>query len=656
MGDVTPIAPIPIIEAALPIAAIPWIVLPSPRANLTGIGFRVADLPPAVQQAFRKGAGAWREAARAAIAAGITDASLLADLIFFMQHPERMSGDVGRPIERTEDEFIKLRAEWELDLSIARRFLKPSFIPDVFLPENRSRKYEEFVARRTTGKVTLMIHGRNSDGKGPASQQGQWLGGFRDALETYERMQETVESLRAGDSLYFTSWQFNPLFVPIPPTGTGTPPTRNWGHLLTEKAAEGVKIRVIIAQHLRMPFYGNVSPFMTNLSLIDNLVNALPAGKRDNFKYIVSALPDDRGVHHQKLMIAIDEKRAVAYCGGLDLSDGRNPRNWWVHWVWHDAAAKLEGLIARDFERQFVELWNRDRGKSTVPPLAGWKGFERLTLGRATAADKAGAVNRHPVQMQRTVSEGIEPSKIRRDDIWRGYFRLIGRATRFIYLEDQYFNEPKLADALVQQVRAVPGLIVMILAGTGTDDRQEVNPNLPPGFERDKQQALVDVTNNGFALRLAFFEKLKVLHPTHLRVYTLNYRDGITHSKLLLVDDAALTLGSANANPRGFFLDTEVNFTLDHAESVRDFRLRLWAHNLGLPVDDVARWNFGDFFPRWDAVAKQHDLLRATPEKMKGEGVIPFLPWDDKDKRYRKGRRGPIRFGRIEFPAPDVLF
>ncbi len=68
--------------------------------------------------------------------------------------------------------------------------------------------------------------------------------------------------------------------------------------------------------------------------------------------------------------------------------------------------AKLEGRIAYDLERQFVELWNRDRSKLTVAPLAGWKPFEKLAASSPGSDDKAGVLNPHPVQMLRTVSNG----------------------------------------------------------------------------------------------------------------------------------------------------------------------------------------------------------------------------------------------------------
>lgn len=651
-NDISGIPPIAGIDPIAPIAAIPGFASPA-TANLGG-PFNVASLPATVKQTFKKGDGAWREAVQEAIDAGIVDPQRLADLMFFMQHPERMTAGVGKVIEEKEPEFVKLRAEWILDSTIVMRILKPSIKPTVFVPARLSTNYEDYVAAPTTGRITLMVHGRNSNGSGHTTSAGVF-DGFRDELETFDRMEETVESLGPGDSAYIANWQFVPteLLLTADPSGSKT---RSWGDLLADKANDGVKIRVIIAQH---PLG---SMFMTDLAPLDAVIASLPAAGRDNFKYLVSAHPHFLGVHHQKFMVARKGKSTIAFCGGLDISfnrapQGRTSSRWSLGFVWHDVAAKLEGKIAHDLEREFVEHWNRERDESKVKPLAGWKPLEELRQPGLSPADTSSRLNPHALQMLRTVSVGPAPANIRRDDIWRGYFRLIGRATRFIYLEDQYFHEPKLADAIVKQAESQPALLVIVMVGTGTDDLQTVDPKAT-GVELAKQRVLVDATQNAFALRLEFFKRLSVapLTPNRLRVYTLNYAGGILHSKFILVDDEALSVGSANANPRGFFFDTELNVIVDDAEVTKSLRNRLWGHDLGIAPDQVATWSVPQFLDRWDSIAKFNQRLHATPDKMVGEGVIPFKPLDPKDPRFRAGKRGPIRTPLGNIDPTESLF
>ena len=601
---------------------------PQGSKSTAGRAFRLGTLPLKVQQIFMNGPAAWREAVREAIDKGIKDVAALADIIFFMQHPERMGAGTGKLINSKEPDFFKLRVEWVHYQTIVTRILKPSTKPTVFLPARVSSNYEDFVARPTTGRITLMVNGRNWNG----------AGGFVDHVSTFDRMQETVESLGPGDSVFIANWQFFPTELPLTIARSSI---ANWGELLALKAKEGVKVRVIIAQH--PPF----SIFMTKLTPLDKVITTKPTeldAKPDNFKYIVTPHAHLLGVHHQKFMVARKGKRTVAFCGGIDISFNRTPAGWGTKFVWHDVGAKLEGLIARDFEREFVERWNHESANSKAKPLPQWKPFEKLTKAAASRDDQVAGVNEHPLQMHRTLSRGLNhPSDIRRDDVWRGYFRLIGRATRFIYLENQYFQEPKIADAIVKQAEAQPDLIVIVLAGTGTDDRQSVDPKATD-FERAKQQAAVDVTQNAFALRHEFFKRLfsaPLNSSNRLRVYTLQYPEGMLHSKLILVDDEALSVGSANANPRGFFFDSEINVMLDHPATVRNFRLDLWAHNLGVMPHNVDKWIVSNFIATWDALAASN--LQKPPDRMVGERVIPFNPLDPSDPRFRQGRRGSIR-------------
>ena len=107
-------------------------------------------------------------------------------------------------------------------------------------------------------------------------------------------------------------------------------------------------------------------------------------------------------------------------------------------------------------------------------------------------------------------------------------------------------------------------------------------------------------------------------------------------------------MGSANANQRGFFVDTELNVMLDHAETVKNFRQQLWSHNLGFLPAIVARWKVSDFIAQWDIIASHNKTHEKTPNKMVGEGIIRFNPLDPKDPRSK------INMERVP-GLPDIL-
>ena len=57
------------------------------------------------------------------------------------------------------------------------------------------------------------------------------------------------------------------------------------------------------------------------------------------------------------------------------------------------------------------------------------------------------------------------------------------------------------------------------------------------------------------------------------------------HAKVGIVDDAWMTVGSANLNEHSLFNDTEVNVVLRDSDFIRAARLRLWEEHLEQPAD-----------------------------------------------------------------------
>uniref|UniRef100_I2Q590 Phosphatidylserine/phosphatidylglycerophosphate/ cardiolipin synthase n=1 Tax=Desulfovibrio sp. U5L TaxID=596152 RepID=I2Q590_9BACT len=591
--------------------------------------FRVDRLPQKAQTQFAKtDSAAWRDAVDAAIAAGVKNPNDLADLIFFMQHRDRVDRQVGKPIDKADPNFFKLRAEWNLYHTIASRRLTPSTSCSVFLPARPSGDYEQYVAKPTTGRITLLINGRTS---------------ATPKTDAFDSMQQAVESLGKNDVVYLSAFQFNTTKL----TGPKPPGIATWTDLFVSKAKQGVKIRIIMTD---IPENGPTG-WKSNLDDLKKAVERsdFPVSARDNLKYIVSMHPaklqfqivsftkkivkvvQTGGIsahvatHHQKFMVVIEDGSTVAYCGGLDISPQRTPEGWpniklqpANALVWHDTHVKLEGLIARDLEREFILRWNREKDASTAGRLADWKPFENLGQAPLSAADREAARNIHKLQMHRTVSVGATPPDIRRDDVWQGYFRLIGCAMRYLYMENQYFHVPEMADAIVKQAEAQPDLIVIIVVAFQIDD--------PTNQFTDHGRAL----QNEFFKRL--FARFSKIPNNRLRVYTMVGR--LVHAKLILADDQALSVGSTNADARDFFMDTQLNVMLDAPEAAKEFRHQLWSHDLGVPETTVAAWTVSDFLPQWDLIAMANEGLKATPEKMLGEGVVPFDPTTVKGKLF----------------------
>jgi phosphatidylserine/phosphatidylglycerophosphate/cardiolipin synthase-like enzyme len=494
-----------------------------------------------------------------------------------------------------------------------------------FLAAKLTKDYEEYIAGPTTGRLTPFINGRYWGGAKPREDQ----------FGAFTAMQEAVEGLQADDSLFLAAWMFDPT-LPLTNTnasGVNALGNKTWGELFQRKASDGVKIRILMSDFSALFKDQYAKLYNLFLPTLDKLIAKVPASLRDCLKYVVSLHPVQHSVvrwvgvhvatHHQKFMVLKTAKGTTAFCGGLDLAFMRTPAYWGkledttYRWLWHDAHCRLEGMITNDLELEFVMRWNREKDHSVVASRPGWKSMETLLSSSPSAIDRSTDRNAHALQMLRTVSTpGTAPAiqNTRRDDIWQGYLRLIGCARSFLYLENQYFREPRLADAIVKQAKVRPELVVIVVVPSETDDLPD------PGKK------------HGDALQHEFFLRLtKGIPARRLRVYTMFHR--IIHSKVVLADDHALCIGSANANPRGFFLDSELNVTLDDDTAVAAFRVQLWAHNLGLSESTVAGWKASAFIARWNAVAAANDKRKTSPGKMTGEAIIHFDPLKEKGER-----------------------
>jgi len=488
--------------------------------------------------------------------------------------------------------------------------------------------YLSYARPATRGTLTALINGRSSNGSGNDI----------DRTEPLDVMQAAVQPLRKGDALYLASWFFEPA-TPLT-AGAYVSPSREgacetWGALLAAKAREGVAVRILIndfdpiSQMDRWLMADDLVP-------LDALIRGLPGEARDNLKYIVCRHPAHvssmkswlagQGAreiyvasHHQKFMVVRQGKAMTAFCGGVDIESRKTPSRWSYDNLmgWHDVHLRLEGPITRDLEREFVMRWNRDRGASRRLPIGGWKGYERLSLTPLSPEDDIPLKKLHDVQMLRTVShDGVtKPYSTDKREIIDAYLTAIAGATSFIYMENQYFRSDELAKAVAARVKQVPTLVVImvVVANAGADDGANA------------------ITAHGDYLQFDTFDTIaQATQPTRFRLYTMFGR--AVHSKLILVDDRWMCLGSANANVRSFEMDTELNVQTSAPSLVGGFRRRLWAHNLGVAEANVAGWMPADFGKRWDAIA-HHNASLATAKDMMGEGVVAF------DYRSNRGQK-----------------
>jgi phospholipase D1/2 len=125
----------------------------------------------------------------------------------------------------------------------------------------------------------------------------------------------------------------------------------------------------------------------------------------------------------------------------------------------------------------------------------------------------------------------------------------IDRAQRSIYIENQFLSSPLIAKRLARRLRRQPKLEVVIVAPRSHDS----------WFERRTMR-------NG---RIHFWRRMRRTAPDRVRLlYPSVEQDGgstdtMIHSKVMVVDDRFLRVGSANLNNRSMGADTECDLAIE---------------------------------------------------------------------------------------------
>ena len=355
-------------------------------------------------------------------------------------------------------------------------------------------------------------------------------------------MVDAIESARSH--VHVTGWHVTPDFAL-----TRDDAPRIVRPLLAEVAAR-IPVRVLIWAGAPLPV---LRPWRGDVRAIrDQLVS----GTR--IQCALDARERPMHCHHEKTIVVDDQ---VAFVGGIDLTRFNGDR--WdtpQHRArggvgWHDVAARIAGPAVQDVAQSFAMRWEATTGEK---------------LPAASPPSPTGDVE---LQLVRTVPDGMYRQLPRGEfRILESYLRGLRAAQRFVYLENQFLWSPEILAVLRDKLARPPTpefRLVLVLPAkpdNGADDT------------RGQLGTLVQADGDGG--RLLACTLYAIGSEKDWPVYV--------HAKVGIVDDAWMTIGSANLNEHSLFNDTEMNLVTRDAGLARQTRVRLWAEHLQRPVDEVA--------------------------------------------------------------------
>jgi phosphatidylserine/phosphatidylglycerophosphate/cardiolipin synthase-like enzyme/uncharacterized membrane protein YdjX (TVP38/TMEM64 family) len=293
-----------------------------------------------------------------------------------------------------------------------------------------------------------------------------------------------------------------------------------------------------------------------------------------------------RGASHHQKIVVIDDR--LAFVGGLDLTRSRwdtpehragDPRrcdaNGLPYGPFHDVQAMFDGDAAVAIGALARERWQRSCDKRIA-----------VRAHRAVARDADpwppnASVELRDVMLGISVTEPPYRSHEAVQHIRALVADSIASARSHIYIENQYFTAGIVREALVSR-----------LARNDGPDVAVVVPRLQSGWLQEATMGVLRARLHRALVDADRHRRFRMYCP-----HVEGLGDGCVnvHSKVMIVDDTLMTLGSANFNNRSMVLDTECNVTIDAngdarvREAIARWRNRLLAEHLDVAELDVAR-------------------------------------------------------------------
>eukprot|EP00002_Diphylleia_rotans_P011635 TRINITY_DN2293_c0_g1_i12.p1 TRINITY_DN2293_c0_g1~~TRINITY_DN2293_c0_g1_i12.p1 ORF type:complete len:668 (+),score=109.92 TRINITY_DN2293_c0_g1_i12:987-2990(+) len=448
--------------------------------------------------------------------------------------------------------------------------------------------------------------------------------------------------------------------------------------VLIHKAMAGVRVKILVWRHEwlsylnRLIYLGEVTIEREvekfelrckSLGLIVRVFHALDSiiakdspygqgiGQDDHDANIVIVIVGNpSGIvscYHEKIVLVDGEceKHAVCFVGGFDIARGRydstnhnppppiyaditggskrHPNNDWnvqpllkqIRFLWHDVQVMIRGPTCQQVRLHVDQRWSHAFGSNIVETR---QRILKIPFSHSTC-DRKSSLHQYPY------TASVSPHcVIRFHRCWPGvidghllldaHVRMIQKAKKFIYIEHQYpFQNFTLAQAMCESLVANPNLKVIIIAPLKTD--------LPSGIVGDLFDQSQDHINSDLSL---IYEAA----PERVGIYFLLRQEPITkklkpiyvHSKLWIVDDDYIEIGSANTDNLSYYRSSEVNVTIQNPRLARMTRVSLMKEHLDsrfTPIMEV------DFAPAFDAFRKVADANRQSTTR---SGVLVGRP------------------------------
>ena len=288
------------------------------------------------------------------------------------------------------------------------------------------------------------------------------------------------------------------------------------------------------------------------------------------------------GSHHQKIVVIDD---SVAFIGGIDLTVRRwdcpdhspeDPRRMAYgkpYPPFHDLMVGVDGEAARQLATLARDRWQAATGQKLKPVT-----FRGVSDSDPWPTSFQPDLTSVEVGVARTAPPRGELPAIK--EVEKLYLDMIAAAQKTLYIENQYFTAPRIAAALEKRLQEADGPEIVLVLRL-----------LSHGW---LEEHTMHVLRTRLIERLRKADKHGRFHVYYPHVPGLPEGCCVdVHSKLMIVDDRVIRIGSSNLCNRSMGLDTEADLAIEArgrpqvSNAIRRFRDKLIAEHLGVPVEKL---------------------------------------------------------------------
>lgn len=402
-----------------------------------------------------------------------------------------------------------------------------------------------------------------------------WL--YSDASAYYQAFVNACS--KAEHTIYITGWDFHSATVLTYRQRRGLKP---------KKVKLGTFLRTLVRRKPNLHIFILTWDFAAFYFLEREPFQSLKRGwmKHPRIHFHMDDAHPISSSQHQKFVVVDAD---IAFVGGLDLTIRRWDES--AHsdeaplridpygepyGAFHDYQLGVSGPIVQDFVALFSDRWRNATGHR-LPRIA----TQTRPVPNPLPIDTAMSFLNAEIAFSRTMPAFRDQTEL--TEIAQVYLDLIRAAKHTIVIENQYLTAHSIVEALGESLEKAEGPEVVIILPEKAGGWLEMKTM---GVLQDLALKRIQESDRHDRLRIYYpLDKKRAAHKLPMTV----------HSKIMIVDDTYLTIGSANLNNRSMGYDTECQLTIDasrdefNQRALRETRAYVLAHHCEIDPSDLAK-------------------------------------------------------------------